>query len=389
MARSVTPVTQIRVLHADDAERADRPTPAERVIGRRLRRHSLLEPSADPVAVVRAMCGAHAQVMSAAELSIGLRTNSTRQQVRDALWVDRTLVKTRGPRGTVHVLPTADLPMWTGALAGLPQRWALLTAEQVDEVVAAIADALRDAELTGDELTEAVVERTGPWAGERVIEAFGGTPWPRWVEAMGAASNRGAMCFAPNKGRKTAYTSPQRWLPGFTPAADGAVELLRSYLRSYGPATQAHFAKWLAAPKRWVNDLFERADLEEVDGGWVVRGDASWPDEPAGGVRLLPYFDAYVVGSHPREVVFPGRASERALSGGQAGNFPVLLVDGVVAGVWHQKRSGRRIVVTVEPFTTLSRARLAELDRQVEWVGEFLEGRPELTIGTVTVGGHA
>ncbi|MCC8248345.1 winged helix DNA-binding domain-containing protein [Saccharothrix luteola] len=360
-----------------------------RVIGRRLRRHSLLARSADPAAVVRAMCGAHAQVMSAAEMSIGVRTTLTRQQVRDALWVDRTVVKTRGPRGTVHLLPAADLPMWTGALAQLPQRLQLLTEQQTAEVVAAIADALRDDELTGDELTEAVVARTGAWAGDRVMEAFGGTPWPRWVEAMGVASNLGAMCFAPNKGRKTAYTSPQRWLPGFAPAADGAVALLHAYLRSYGPATQAHFAKWLAAPKRWVDAVFERADLEQVDGGWVVRGDTSWPEEPPAGVRLLPYFDAYVVGSHPREVVFPGRAAERALWGGQAGNFPVLLVDGVVAGVWHQKRSGRRIVVTVEPFAPLSRAHAAELDREVAWVGEFLEGRPELTVGTVSVGGHA
>ncbi|GAB2958509.1 winged helix DNA-binding domain-containing protein [Saccharothrix stipae] len=359
------------------------------VIGRRLRRHSLLEPSPDPVAVVRAMCGAHAQVMSAAELSIGLRTGMTRQRVRDALWVDRTLVKTRGPRGTVHLLPAADLPMWTGALAGLPQRLQLLTEEQAAEVVAAIGDALRDAELTGEELTEAVIARTGAWAGERVMEAFGGTPWPRWVEAMGVASNLGALCFAPNKGRKTAYTSPRRWLPGFEPLADGAVALLHDYLRSYGPATEAHFAKWLAAPKRWVDEVFERADVERVEGGWVVRGDTSWPDEAPGGVRLLPYFDAYVVGSHPREVVFPGRAFERALSRGQAGNFPVLLVDGVVAGVWHQKRSGRRILVTVEPFGTLSRARLAELDGEVARVGGFLEGRPELTIGTVSVGGHA
>ncbi|PSL57580.1 winged helix DNA-binding protein [Saccharothrix carnea] len=359
------------------------------VIGRRLRRHSLVEPSADPVAVVRAMCGAHAQVMSAAELSIGIRTTLTRQRVRDAVWVDRALVKTRGPRGTVHLLPAADLPMWTGALSALPQRLRLLTEEQTAEVVAAIADALRDDELTGDELTEAVVARTGAWAGERVMEAFGGTPWPRWVEAMGVASNRGAMCFAPNKGRKVAYTSPRRWLPGFAPAAEGAVELLHAYLRSYGPATEAHFARWLAAPKRWVDALFERADVELVEGGWVVRGDTSWPDEPPGGVRLLPYFDAYVVGSHPREVVFPGRAFERALSGGQAGNFPVVLVDGVVAGVWHQKRSGRRIVVTVELFGGLSRAGAAELDREVARVGEFLEGRSELVLGPVSVGGHA
>ncbi|TQM78043.1 winged helix DNA-binding protein [Saccharothrix saharensis] len=359
------------------------------VIGRRLRRHSLLEPSTDPVAVVRAMCGAHAQVMSAAELSIGLRTTLTRQQVRDAVWVDRTLVKTRGPRGTVHLLPAADLPMWTGALSRLPHRSRLLTEEQSEQVVAAIAEALRDAELTGDELTGEVVARTGPWAGERVMEAFGGTPWPRWVEAMGTASNRGAMCFAPNKGRKTAYTSPQRWSPGFTPDEAGDVELLHAYLRSYGPATPAHFARWLAAPKRWVDGVFARADVEQVEGGWVVRGDTAWPDEPPGGVRLLPYFDAYVVGSHPREVVFPGRAYERALSGGQAGNFPVVLVDGLVAGVWHQKRSGRRIVVTVELFKALSRARSAELEREVVRLGGFLEGRPELTVGPVSVGGHA
>nr|BFE79085.1 hypothetical protein GCM10020093_016860 [Planobispora longispora] len=67
-------------------------------------------------------------------------------------------------------------------------------------------------------------------------------------------------------------------------------------------------------------------------------------------MRLLPYFDAYAVGCHPRETVFPGRAAERALAGGQAGCFPVLLVDGVVAGVWHQRRSGRRIDITVEPL---------------------------------------
>ena len=60
------------------------------------------------------------------------------------------------------------------------------------------------------------------------------------------------------------------------------------------------------------------------------------------GVRLLPYFDAYVVGCQPRELLFPGRAAERALAGGQAGNYQVLLIDGVVAGVWHQRRSGRR-----------------------------------------------
>ena len=54
------------------------------------------------------MCGAHAQIMSAAELSIGIRmANGTRSDIRRSLWVERELVKTFGPRGTVHLLPAA------------------------------------------------------------------------------------------------------------------------------------------------------------------------------------------------------------------------------------------------------------------------------------------
>ncbi|MEK8144714.1 crosslink repair DNA glycosylase YcaQ family protein [Streptomyces sp. M10(2022)] len=57
-----------------------------------------------------------------------------------------------------------------------------------------------------------------------------------------------------------------------------------------------------------------------------------FPRRAGARVRLLPYFDAFTIASQPRERLFPGAAFERALAGGQAGNFPVLLVDGVVAG---------------------------------------------------------
>ncbi len=56
------------------------------------------------------MAGVHAQVMSAAELSLGLRVQgTTREDVAAALWEERSLVKTFGPRGTVHLLRADDL----------------------------------------------------------------------------------------------------------------------------------------------------------------------------------------------------------------------------------------------------------------------------------------
>jgi hypothetical protein len=370
------------------------------VCARRLERQALTAalPSGELASVAARLGGVHAQVLSAAELSVGLRTSdATRVDVRDALWTARSLVKTRGPRFTVHLLATADLPMWTGALSALPTpALRLLTEEQADHVVATIAEALRDAELTTDELTEAVVAGTGPWAGEKVMDAFAGK-WPRWIEAMSLATRRGVMCFGPNRGRQVTYTHPARWLPGFRPTDPGTAiaEVARRYLYAYGPATPAHFAQWLAAPRRWATELFDSLGgaLEQVSvagtPAWVSTGDTAAPAGPPGGVRLLPYFDAYPVGCFPREHVFPGRAAQRALAGGQAGNYPVLLVDGLVAGVWHQRRSGRRIDVTVEPLHRLSARQLRYLDEQVQRVGEILEGTPRLTIGEITVGPHA
>ncbi len=188
-------------------------------------RHALTEPATDlgPADIAGVMCGAHAQVLSAAEFSIGRRiAGATRADVQRALWEDRTLVKTFGPRGTVHLLPTADLPMWTGALSALPSSVPMhpepvrFTPEQADEVIAAIGDALADAELTVDELTEAIVDRTGAWAGERTMDAFQ-DKWPRWRQLTSTAAHRGVLCFGPNRGRNVTYTNPHRWLPGFQP----------------------------------------------------------------------------------------------------------------------------------------------------------------------------
>ena len=73
----------------------------------RLTRHHLLKrvPNKDLVPVVGDIGGVQAQVMSAAELQIGVRVNSTVKDVRTALWMDKTLVKTWLMRGTLHLVP--------------------------------------------------------------------------------------------------------------------------------------------------------------------------------------------------------------------------------------------------------------------------------------------
>jgi uncharacterized protein YukE len=372
-----------------------------RASARRLSRHGLVEPLPTSAAAARAVCGVHAQVMSAAEVALGVRASGvTRRSVREALWTRRELVKTYGPRGTVHLVPAEQLPTWCGALASAP--WTTtnrppamrMTDEQTDRVVAAVDDALAEGDRTVEELDGEVAARVGSWAGDLVIPAFDGW-WPRWRQAIGTAAYRGVLCFGPDRGRRTCYTHPRRWVPGFDgPDAAGLPDLVLAYLGSYGPATAHHLAQWLGVPaprvRALMREMADRLVEVELDGvpAFLPDGDAEVPEGPARGLRLLPYFDPYVVGCHPRSSLFPGPAAERALTRGQAGTRPVLLVDGTVAGFWHQRLSGRKVHVTVEPFGGLTAGRRRALDGEVARLGAILEATPTLTIGAVAARSH-
>lgn len=367
--------------------------------GRRLARHGLDAPLASPADVARAVVGLHGQMMPAAELAVGVRTRgTTRVDVRHALWGSRELVKTYGPRGTVHVVAAADLERWCAGLMAAP--WAAgrrppamrLTDEQADLVVGAVDAALAEADLTVDELDVQVVARTGPWAGDLVMPGFDAW-WPRWRQMIPVAAYHGALCFAPDRDRRTVYTSPRRWLPGFTTPRPSLEGLLLDYLHAYGPATTDQLAQWLGVPATAlrsavaaVTDRLEEVDLEGAPALLPAGEDGPEPDADDD-LRLLPYFDPYVVGAHPRSLLFPG-AAERALNRGQAGTRAVMLVGGTVAGIWHYRRSGRRIEVTAEPFTPLTARLRRRLDDRVGRVGEILEATPTLHVGEVTSGRH-
>ncbi|ONI77287.1 hypothetical protein ALI144C_35100 [Actinosynnema sp. ALI-1.44] len=360
------------------------------VCARRLARHGLSTPlTAQPVDVVSAMAGTHAQVMSAAELGIALRIDgATRADVQNA----PGLVKTFGPRGTVHLLPSADLPLWLGALSAVPSgpsafdEGVRLTPDQTEEVIAAIGEALRDKELTVDELTDALASLAGPWAVEKVMPAFQDY-WPRWRTVTHLAAARGVLCFGTNKGRKITYTNPGAEP---APAARSLRHVLHSYIGAYGPSTPQRFAHWLNGPVKWAVEVFASAGLEqvEVEGefAWNLPGDTAVP-ETVDCVRLLPYFDgyAYRVGNQPPSLLYPGKARQRVLPQ----NFQYLIVNGTVAGLWHQRKSGRRVDITVEALVKLTKRQRAELDEQAQRVGEIIGATPTLTLGTVTVGGHA
>jgi hypothetical protein len=143
----------------------------DQVAGWRLRRHRLDEraPAGELLGVVAGIAGLHAQVMSSAELTLWARVEGLAQEaVRDALWRDRSLVKTWAMRGTLHLLPSAEFPLWQAALATRRgyeraswQRGFGVTAEQLRAMLQAIPRALDGRVLSREALAGEVARITG------------------------------------------------------------------------------------------------------------------------------------------------------------------------------------------------------------------------------------
>jgi Winged helix DNA-binding domain len=378
----------------------------QEVWGRRLARHALLAPAPKErlVEVVRAVCGIHAQMLSAAELSVGTRVvGVTRQDVRTELWQRRGLVKTHGPRGTIHLFPADDAPLWAAALQvnrrpDDARRLAQMGLDtvQMEALVAAIGDALDGQCLTREELGREVAGRVGSWATDAVSPAFGGQ-WPRWLMALGTAANAGLLCFGPDHGSKVTFVRPDQWLGGWT-AVDGAAalrEVFRRFLSAYGPATHREFAQWFGMqPGGALAVMRELADeLEEIDieghRAWILANEVegSWP-VAQGTVCLLPHFDCYLIGCHPRERLVPAEVTKRVLTRGAIGNLPLLVLDGIVAGRWQQRRIGRRLAIGVEAFRPLSQQQHEQLKAAAARIGEIVEAECTLALGAVEARPH-
>lgn len=349
------------------------------------------------VDVAGAACGVHAQVQASAELQLAARVDGIAQaDVRAALWERRELAKAWTIRGTLHLHPADELPLWLAARRaalgpaeqGLPA-WPdpagvvhpPLGAAEVAAVHTAVWDALDGRCLLRDELTEAVVERVGTRPRNRLRSGF--------------AFFLSDLCQGPPHGPRITLVRPDQWVETWQEMDEHEAlrEVCRRFLRTYGPAPPASFAEWFGTPVFRVREaraLFDElgAELDEVAVGgracFVLAGDTSFPS-PAGRVRLLPEYDVYVMGFRERdELVSPG--VRKLIAGHGRGRFEgpaatrLVLVDGVAAGLWERRKRGRRIELRVRLANRLGKAARADLAREAERVGAFLGLEPVLAV---------
>ncbi len=361
----------------------------------RTRRHHLDQraPAGSMLAVASRLCGLHAQVMSSAELTVWARVEDLdRRAVQRALWEDRTLVKTWAMRGTLHLLPADELPLWYAALSTSRRRYlkpALqkfygITQEEFDRLTEAIGAALDGRVMTREELAQEVGRLSGS-------AAFGAKlALGSWGTILKPAAFTGRLCFGPSLGQRARFTRPATWLAEAPlPPADvkmgpqaAAAAITRRYLAAYGPATYHDFARWwgggsVSTARQWIASLGEEVSPVELDGAqaWMLAAHAREVRElpPTRSVRLLPAFDQYVVAaSRHAEHLLPGDLRPRVYRP-QGWISPVLLVNGRMEGTWRHEIRGSRVEVVMEPFVKapvwVRRAAGLEAERLAAFLG--------------------
>lgn len=338
--------------------------------------------------VVAEICGLHAQLTSSAELALWARVDGLEPEaVQRALWEERDLVKSWAMRGTLHLLPAAEFPLWQAALSSyrhyLRPVWLRgfgVTREELERLVAAVAEALEGRMLTREELAEEVSRLTGSASlGEKLRESWGAYLKP--------VAFRGHLCFAPNLGQNVRFTRPDWWLGGWRPvdSALATQEIARRYLGAYGPATAEDFGRWWGATPPQARNLIESlgeevipVEVEGIRARMLSAHAAEAADSaPAGTVRLLPAFDQYVIGASRDPSGILAEIFRDRVYRPQGWVSPVLLVDGRMEGVWRHERKGSRLEVRIEPFETLPgwarRAAEQEAERLARFVGAALE----------------
>jgi hypothetical protein len=358
----------------------------------RLERHHLLgQGAASAVALCRDICGAQAQILPAAHLQLWTRNHGiTRSEIEGALWKSRTLVRTHVMRQTLHLVPADEFLLYVAALRGYLLAFALrimarcgVTREEADALTELIMEIMAAGPRTRAEITAAVRPRVS-----KRVRAWMDKVWS--IVRIPVAE--GLLCYGSGEGNEVQLVRTDQWLTKLKARpiqeAEAQCVLLRKYLRAYGPATLNDFAHWSGLPVAQVRPLqaFLAEELAEVkmEGEicLLLREDLDLLKSAAGSgssIRLLPHFDPYLLAHREKEHLLEDKHYKRVYRN-QGWISPVLLVDGMIAGIWSHKLQGRRLQVRIEPFTKLARATRDAIAREAESLASFIGGSLKLVV---------
>jgi hypothetical protein len=355
-------------------------------------RHALAPAArvATPEAATEAMMVLHST--DAATVYLSGRARIDQLDVADlqrALYRDRTLVKQLAMRRTLFVVPRDLLPaVWPSASARVAGTERAQIARDVvkaglatdgddwlDRAREAVLELLADVPegLLATEIRKAVPIIDLP------ASAWSGSGWAsRVLTQLGASAEivRGENTTGWHNARAR-WTLTSNWLgtvPDRLTPADGYRELVRRWLRTFGPGTEDDIVWFLGATKTIARTALAALDAVEVtlDGGrtgWLLPDDLDEAPDPGSWVALLPVLDPTVMGWKSRDFYLGPHRDQLFDRNGNAGS--TAWADGRIVGCWVQDAAG---VVELRLLEHVPPGRRAALEAEAKRLTQWLDG---------------
>ena len=333
-----------------------------------LRQHLLVRSTASAHDLVSQLVGLQAQDVLPPYLSLAARIEDFDPRDLSDRLESRECVRLLTLRGTIHVLTEEDALALRPWVQPMLDRSAARAADgtaaiPVDALAAGVSHLLRDGPVAV------------PTLGRGLADRHPGVPA---AALSNAARARLPLVQVPPRGLwaqsgGVVYERVETWL-GQPLSMPDTPELVRRYLRAFGPATAADLTAWsgvtgLGPVIKAMPDLVEHTG---PDGSRLLDvPDAPVADEdtPAP-VRLLGKYDNLWLAHSARDRVTPPESRKRWM-GPNGGRGNTIFVNGVLAGLW-QLQDGR---IQTELFTTVSTQERRQLRDEVRRTEELLEHR--------------
>jgi hypothetical protein len=334
-----------------------------------------------PSKILHQVFGLQAQVLSAAALGMRVRSTGLRESdVSQAQNVERSVVRTWLMRGTLHVVAAEDL-RWLVELLGP----VFVRAGATRHAQLGLDD---DLKTRGVAAIRKILTGSGPMTRYELVDRLRGRgivldpKTQAVIHLIGLAALQGVLCVGPRRadGEPT-YVLLDDWVPRIrTPSRETALaELARRYFAAYGPAMVEDLSAWSGIPMAQARSAVTgaKASLAEV----TIQGQSGFvlKDRPRSittsstlQVRLLPTFDAYLLGYRRRDLAVPP-ALQRRLQRGGGWLHPAVIVNSRAVAAWSLRKSGGRGTVQIEPTEPITRAVRAGIEAEVADISRFLD----------------
>jgi uncharacterized protein YcaQ len=340
------------------------------------------------------VCGVQAQVMSSAFMALWARNHSlSRHEIYSALWEKRTLVKTSLMRQTLHVIPSADFSLYIAAfkrsrseaLQRSMFKYGGARSNEIAALIEIIVDELCAGPLTQPDLMERILPKVS-----NNVRKYMKLAWS--IQTFRPALVEGLICYGPEQHGKATLVRSDQWLRNQKPLdeVEAKQEILRRYLRAYGPATLADFSRWSGMTVKEARPVWEslRDDFAEVkvddSAAFLLREDIDRLAEISANpsiLRMLPAFDPYLL-AHAQKDHLVEAANYKRVYRNQGWISPVILLDGRVIGVWFERPRAKQSTLEIEPFQLFSKKVRSQIETEAAGLATFLNRQLEVRFKT-------